>query len=431
MPQYQIGDKLGSGGFGEVYRCTRTDDSNVFAIKRLSRPTEGDLARFRREVRMQATLKHKHIVPILGFNLNDATPWFVMPLALCSVREHLNRKRGESEVWIVEQAARGLIQAHSNGIIHRDLKPENLLILEDANKRLYVAISDFGLGRFADRDTATLTVSNAPLGTMVYMAPEQFSNAKEVDQRADIYSLGKCLYEILVGELPYPHVDLNKVPSRFRFLVHKACESSAEKRYQTAEEFLNDLLTVTASEAHLTNPADAVQAELKRLLEAGQFGGNALEPLAKLLLANTDDNVILTSLLPNLPAVVLKGLLDHHLEGMRTVLLAFDDAISGSISFSFCDKVADFYAQVFAATNDHRIRVMILVRLADLGASHNRWHVGGVLKALVNGLTDQSLLLPLKDALVGSPLSLRFNASYLRELSLPKILRDILPKDAD
>lgn len=302
MAKYRLGNRIGSGGFGEVYEAVREDDGTSCTIKRLQSQNDEEVKRFRREVRIQARLQHRHIVPILEANLGDSPPWFVMPKAAMSLRDWISQRGGsEDHTWLIEQIAEGLAHAHENGVIHRDLKPENILVYVGDDKQAYAAISDFGLGRLITRDSPSLTPTHLTMGTVEYMAPELYVDAKDVDQRADIYSVGKILYEVLTAIIPYPHLDYSKAPRRFVYIVQKACESDRDRRYQTVKEFLNDLELIAKGERLLTKPAEALRSEIERLLTEEDFSGRNLTELARLFAENTDDNTIMDQLLPKLP----------------------------------------------------------------------------------------------------------------------------------
>src|SRR5262249_49932146 len=139
---------------------------------------------------------------------------------------------GESAaVAVFPGIAAGVSYSHGNGVIHRDLKPQNVLFVRDGNRKLIPAVADFGLGRFTDRDSTTLTLSSVSMGTFEYMPPEQLrGDSKHVDHRGDIYSLGKILYEILTGDLPFPGIDLPKVPASFVYIVERATALRPEDR---------------------------------------------------------------------------------------------------------------------------------------------------------------------------------------------------------
>jgi len=429
MAKYQFGDVIGRGGFGEVLEGKRVEDGWQCAIKRLSvSADEEDRKRFYREVRMQAQLRHKNVVPIIGYNLKDDPPWFVMPRALFSLREYLTNHKGENELWIIYEIAAGIGHAHNNGVIHRDLKPENILFFQDQNNQLYVAVGDFGLGRFVTRDSPSLTQTNIRMGTIEYMAPEQYTDAKNVDPRADIYALGKVLYEILTGEIPYPEMDYSKVPRKFIYIIQKACQNNREERYRSIKEMINDLDVITQEERLLTKPAEVIRDEVRAILEEQDFSASKIEKLARLLMENTDDNEVLTRILPELPDPILQSLIKNHISMFTTVFKAYDEAVSGALPFEYCDVVTDFYEKVFFWTDSDEVKVMIIKRLPNLGHSHNRWHVGIVFARIVSKINDPSLILAVKDVLQSDNDMAAWCKEYLDDYSLPSGIREALKK---
>ncbi len=211
--KYVLGNKLGSGGMGAVFEAT-DDRGNMVAIKTLLvGPTAPAVAaetraRFAREIEATARLVHKNVLSLLDAGVDDASgaPYLVMP-----------RMRGEDlgqllarakvlepsvAVPLVIQACRGIAAGHAAGIIHRDLKPSNLF-LEEEEGLVVVKVSDFGLAKVQDAGIDSLTTSGALLGTPHYMSPEQAENAKRVDVRTDVYSLGMVLYHALTGSVAF------------------------------------------------------------------------------------------------------------------------------------------------------------------------------------------------------------------------------------
>ena len=207
--RYALGAKLGGGGMGVVYAATDLDGREV-AVKTLlvgpgaSVAAAETRARFEREIATTARLHHKNVLTLLDHGVDDTTgaPYLVMP-----------RMRGEdlgqllARVKLVEpsvalplvlQACRGVAAGHAAGIIHRDVKPSNLFLEEDDGV-IEVKVSDFGLAKVQDAGIDSLTSSGALMGTPHYMSPEQAQDAKRVDARADVYSLGMVLYHALTG----------------------------------------------------------------------------------------------------------------------------------------------------------------------------------------------------------------------------------------
>jgi len=213
LAHYEITALLGKGGMGEVYRATDTGLGREVAIKILPREVSGDperAARFEREARTLATLQHPNVASIYGYAVEDGVPFLAMELV---EGEDLAQRlaRGplalEDALHIARQIAVGLEAAHENQIVHRDLKPANIKI----DPQGAVKILDFGLARAYAGDpaasgdilnsptiTAAMTRAGVILGTAAYMSPEQ-AKGKAVDRRADIWSFGAILHEMLTG----------------------------------------------------------------------------------------------------------------------------------------------------------------------------------------------------------------------------------------
>ncbi len=213
MAKYRKVSKINSGGYGVVYRAVRTDDNEEFAFKELLAGSgDEEKQRFIREVKMQAKLEHPNIVPIVGMNLGADPPWFTMPLARNSLRDELSKLNCnvDSVVVIFLEILKGVGYAHKNNIIHRDLKPENILFFEDEYGCDLVKICDFGLGKRLDLESMSITQSSQNLGSAPYLPPEQAKSFKHVTETADIFSLGKILYEMAAGDHPLYRANASK-----------------------------------------------------------------------------------------------------------------------------------------------------------------------------------------------------------------------------
>jgi eukaryotic-like serine/threonine-protein kinase len=424
---YQMKVKIGSGGFGEVWECVREDDGQIFARKILDSTLEQDIRRFRREVRMQASLQHPNVVPIVAHDVEATPPWMMMPKAETNLRDYLETHKGTGELWIIRDVGLGLQYAHTNGIVHRDLKPENVLLFKAPGGKLTAAIADFGLGVKVDRSTTRLTRTQMGLGTIGYVAPEQVQNAKDVDARADIYCLGKLLYEVLTGDYPYPDMDFTKVPSRYAYVIRRACRKDPAERYGSVAEMFGELAALADGARLLTKAAERIQDAIKTLAGTPTPTRNEVEPLLRLLVENADNMEVLLRQLPFVPEPLLRALFAHFPSDMEALLESYEKAITGTLGFDYCDTVADFYAKVFGITGSIDLRSRILERLALVGWNHNRWHVGGVLATLVAGLTDPALVVAFGKFLRENPDAAAWCETYLQRVSMPdgivKVLR--------
>ncbi len=211
-PSYELQDRVGAGGFAEVFRARDLRLKRDLAVKVL-RPDLGlspeMLQRFRREAETIATLRNAHIVPVFDIGEAEGLAYIIMPLiAGESLRAVLDREGAmqPAEVRrVLREAALGLAAAHDAGVIHRDIKPENIM-LEGRDKR--VLLMDFGIskavGAAGDGDPGqTLTTTGIIIGTPQYMSPEQACGDKSIDARSDQYSLAVVGYRMLAGGLPF------------------------------------------------------------------------------------------------------------------------------------------------------------------------------------------------------------------------------------
>src|SRR5688572_16022087 len=250
IPGYRLEGFIGRGGMGEVHRATQLSLGRVVAIKLLSpelAANEAFVARFDKEAATLAALSHPNIVAIVDKGSTSLTYFLVMEhVSGPSLRDLMKGAERDplATLRLFLDICRGVEHAHRRGIIHRDLKPENILIDQEAGGA--PKVSDFGLASFTDgREHFHLTQTNVAMGTLRYMAPEQQMNAKDADHRADIYSLGVILYELVVGE---PPIGAYKMPSekkdvdeRIDAIVVRALELDPAKRYQSLTEMIRDL----------------------------------------------------------------------------------------------------------------------------------------------------------------------------------------------
>jgi len=429
MERYEQGTQIGSGGFGRVYNATRAEDGWTGVLKFLKEDYNGDsLRRFQREVRIQAQMEHPNIVPVVAMNLNADPPWFVMPKAESNLRTYVREHHGEDELPIFIAVASGVAYAHNNGIIHRDLKPENILLFGGEEGQPRPAVSDFGLGKEIERETPTLTQDNIGMGTYQYAAPEQCRDAKSVNERADIYALGKILYELLTGKFPYPSMDWGLVPRRFTYIIRKATSEAPDDRYWAVSDLLDSIDLLTQQRSAFDKPADTLQRLTAEIMEKQVFDRASTEPIVRFLCENADDYQMLIKVLPRIPEPLLMGLIEHHAEAFNTVLRDYDKHLDDGLTFDYCDVAADFYETVFEATTDDSVRQLVLKRLFRLGCDYNRFYVGQVFARIVCSLQDPSLIMAARDIIAGDQRAASFHIPYFRDYTIPHAIRKVLPE---
>lgn len=260
FPQLEILECLGRGGMGVVYKARQKSLNRYVALKLLAPERAGDpqfAERFEKEAHALAALNHPHIVGVYDFGQAGGFFYLLMEFVDgVNLRQAMKAGRftPEQALAVVPPVCEALQYAHEHGIVHRDIKPENLLL----DKEGRVKIADFGIAKMLDHDADILLNNDGPqtgtlasvAGTPQYMAPEQKTH-HATDHRADIYSLGVVLYEMLTGELP---ADKLQPPSsrlrgmqidvRLDEIVLRALEKTPELRFQTAGEFRTQVETI-------------------------------------------------------------------------------------------------------------------------------------------------------------------------------------------
>lgn len=269
FPQLEILVCLGRGGMGVVYKARQKSLNRLVALKLLAPERADDpqfAARFEKEAQALAALNHPNIVGVYDFGRAGGFYFLLMEFVDgVNLRQLLQTKRltPKEALSIVPPVCDALQCAHDHGIVHRDIKPENLLI----DKAGTVKIADFGIAKIvhsshlAPRDEHGATQHNAatmPFGTPDYAAPEQSNGT--ADHRADIYSLGVVLYEMLTGERPKENITPPskrvQVDIRIDEIVLRALEKTPELRFATAAEFRTQVeaVTATATSTHSSIP---------------------------------------------------------------------------------------------------------------------------------------------------------------------------------
>ncbi len=210
IPGYELFEVIGKGGMGRVYRARQSSLERLVAIKVLNQDLakhQSFIRRFEKETASLAAMSHPNISAIIDRGHVGGLWYFIMEyIDGPSLRQLINRERFDLDrlLEIFDPLCRAVAHAHQRKVIHRDLKPENVLFTSDG----VLKVVDFGLANILAGDERwSLTRTKVSMGTVNYMAPEQRRDAKHVDHRADVYSLGVMLYELLVGELPLGRFD--------------------------------------------------------------------------------------------------------------------------------------------------------------------------------------------------------------------------------
>ena len=258
--RYLISELVGVGGMANVYKATDVADGKQVAVKILREEfyeNEEFLRRFKNESKAIAMLSHPNIIKVYDVCFTRSIRCIVMEYVDgITLKEYMEEQKPlgwKETLHFVLQILNALAHAHSRGIVHRDIKPQNVMLLPDAS----IKITDFGIARFARSESRTIT--DRAIGSVHYISPEQ-ARGEHTDQRADIYSVGVMLYEMLTGQLPFdadspvsvalkqievkaksPRSLNPQVPEGLEQITMRAMEKDPEDRYQSAEEMLRDI----------------------------------------------------------------------------------------------------------------------------------------------------------------------------------------------
>jgi serine/threonine protein kinase len=398
--------KIGSGGFGLVLKCARSDDGALFAKKVLLSEDTESVKRFQREVRILSKLNHPRIIKIEAVHLDASPYWYVMPLYRLSLRGLIPQVVGDRKRIAVIFGAilEGMQYAHEQGVIHRDLKPENILLNDDEN----LVVSDFGLGRAVDALTSRATGSGAWIGTPGYMAPEQVSYAAHADARSDIFTLGRILYELLTGDPPGAIQDLNRLPVGLATLVQRCTKTDPSQRFQTVGELQAAFNLVAVSRRKLT-AEEELQALLGQLL-AQQFAtDDQVERMGELIGQCQEDGMLLHDFAVKLPQAAFASLFRSHPEIARLLIHQFAEvSISQGWPFAYTDQIGSACSRFYDVTEDPEIKAQLAATALEVGTSHNRFYVMDVAARLVASASNEQVALAMAHAL--APLKGRIGA---------------------
>jgi len=377
---YKFIAERGKGGFGVVNEV-ESPDGIRFACKVLNVPAHLDTAtvrpRFEREVKYQSTIDHPNVVQIYEQHLDSDPPWFIMPLAQCSLLDELKQDRtlGGDPTKPLFHILAGLEEIHHLGFCHRDLKPGNVLKFCGSDGSPVYALSDFGLIAVGEDASSTLTPSGMGGGTPAYQAPECAINFKRATARSDIYSFGAMLHDIFGSSTKrLPHEELT-APGAIGPVIEKCTKRNAHRRYKNVEE-LREALFEALNNYKFQMGSDEEQKIIGILTQEEHVITPEEWDVVFDFLDETPDTGIPTK-------NVFRALKREHIEQLHTDDPDLMDALgkmfanhcrTRSFDFDYTDILAA-KAQLFYDYGEFGLKADIAIGLLVMGTNHNRWFV--------------------------------------------------------
>ena len=280
--RYEVQEIIGVGGMSVVYKAYDNVDDRIVAIKILKDEflnNEEFKRRFKNESKAIALLSHENIVRVYDVNFGEKLQYIVMEyIDGITLKEYINKQNSitwNDAVYFMTQILRAVQHAHDKGIVHRDIKPQNIILLPNGTLK----VTDFGIARFSRSETKTLT--EQAIGSVHYIAPEQ-AKGEQTDERADIYSMGVVLYEMLAGKVPFDsenavsvalmQVQANaekltqinpNIPKGLEQICVHAMQKNPDDRYQSATEMLLDIEEIIKNPNTVFNYASNTESQTK------------------------------------------------------------------------------------------------------------------------------------------------------------------------
>ena len=379
MSDYTVIKERGRGGFGVVEEVV-DNDGNLLARKTLAAPPNLDpahvKARFEREVRYQSAIKHENVVAILKYDLEADPPWFIMPLADCSLADmlKLDRTLGGNPKPVLFDILAGLEEIHRRAFHHRDLKPDNVLKFIEPSGKSRFAVSDFGLMAVGQDGASSLTPSNMGGGTPLYRAPECAINFKRATTRSDIYSFGAILYDIFApNPKRLPHDEL-MVPGELGPVVERCTKKNSLRRFKNIEQ-LRDALFTALNVFKFEFQSGEEEVIIGFLNASDLPNADQWDRVFAFLYDNEDDEKTCRNFFRALTREHIEQLHGEGSDLLGALGKQFaDHCRTLSFDFDYCDVLAA-KGQAFYDLGDTELKASIATAMLCMGTSHNRWFV--------------------------------------------------------
>lgn len=426
---YAVVDVVGMGGMGTVFKVTRIADGEVLALKMCNAVDEERERRFTREVRAMQSVSHPHVMKIQDSNLEHDPPYFVMPLADCSLEDKIpDLVRNCKEALVIfKQICSGVNAIHAKGYVHRDIKPQNILFVGST-----VAVSDLGLARDLEGDSILHTTTTAMMGTELWAAPEQFEvgGSKRASIQTDIHALGKLLYHMLTGRSVIAP-NLEDLPPGLSYIIARATRRIPEERYPSVSAFLDAL---SDYEEMLDPDLDERVAlplwidRVSQMLEEHRDPEEVLVKIIAFVRRQRDSSEKFLEYFDKVPPLVLLSMDAHCSEQFEGLLEDYVAIIKDSVNsypFPYAETVASKMQQLYMYTKSNHVKACALTAILFAAVDLWRFKAMDVFNRILRNALKEDEVLMIKDVLKENVKKYARLADQLDPVDLHPVLRPV------
>lgn len=376
---YTILSMLGEGGMARVFEVEK--DGVKYAMKVCVPQYEYDVPRFKREYRMLSSIHHQNVIAVFDEGEVDGVPYYIMERGQASLADLANRELSEDDKFkYVIQVCQGVEAIHSSGVIHRDLKPNNVIACDGILK-----VSDFGLGRFVQRDTISLTVTGSSMGSYGYAAPElnEGNGAfKEGSPLLDVYALGGIIYYVFSSGARPDMINPRNVEADILSVVNKCREQDPSERFQSVKE-------VRAAIEAIEHPRHSYTSISEVLSDASLSEEERANHSLSIYVKSDTIREVLDAyiMLRQGPWDAIKmARPDYAIVMANTVLKVFANDGGTWIQFNDVDIIAGMTATLTAVGLPDDVKVSLLRKALTYAIDYNRW---AAMRTLYNEIISQ------------------------------------------